>query len=333
MDSDVLIVGAGMTGLTAARRFQANRLHAQLFDKGEEIGGRMATRRMGHGSADYGAQFLIAQTPAFRDLLAHWEATGLVVPWASGFAQGSLRPSPNVTFLPRFAAVGGMAALARQHAHGLDVHTGVTLRTVRRAGNAWEIEDETGALLRAPRLLLTTPVPQSLALLAAGGVTLPDAARQALSAVAYDPCLVGIFWVDGDVFLPPPGALLRAQHDLLWIADNQRKGVSANARLITVQTSLAFTQAQWGRSDAEIESAIRSGLQEFLAPAARIVQAEVKRWQFSSVCRPFGQPFLLLPELPGLALAGDAFVGAAMGGVESAFHSGQQAADAMLNRS
>ena len=51
------IVGAGMTGLTAAAELQKEGIEVFLLDKGKSVGGRMATRRVGDGKADHGAQF------------------------------------------------------------------------------------------------------------------------------------------------------------------------------------------------------------------------------------------------------------------------------------
>ena len=60
--SDVVVVGAGLSGLTAARFLQENGHHVVVLDKGRGLGGRMATRRISipDGSTailDHGAQF------------------------------------------------------------------------------------------------------------------------------------------------------------------------------------------------------------------------------------------------------------------------------------
>ncbi len=57
-----LVIGAGLTGLTAARALQARGINAAVFDKGRGVGGRLATRwnDTPEGSRafyDHGAQF------------------------------------------------------------------------------------------------------------------------------------------------------------------------------------------------------------------------------------------------------------------------------------
>ncbi|MEK9837584.1 MAG: FAD-dependent oxidoreductase, partial [Ilumatobacter sp.] len=57
VDTDVLVIGAGLAGLAAARRMTAAGLTVRLLDKGRSVGGRLATRRMSGAVVDHGAQF------------------------------------------------------------------------------------------------------------------------------------------------------------------------------------------------------------------------------------------------------------------------------------
>ena len=328
---DVLVIGAGMAGISAAQHLRQQGRRVLVLEKGRSVGGRMATRRIGPGRADHGAQFLTAHTPAFDATLANWEAAGLIFPWTAGYARGSLCPSADTAFYPRYAAFDGLNALAQHLAQGLEARTGVTVQAVRRLAQGWQVEDSTGHKMQARQVILTAPAPQSLALLAAGDVALNAAEQTNLATIAYHPCLVGLFWWQGEVLLPPVGALMRSQHDLFWIADNQQKGISPAATLLTVQTSTAFGRRWWEASDADALETIRAGLQEFLDPQGRLLEAQLKRWRLATASALYPQPFLLPAGLPGLALAGDAFdaVGAKIGSVESAFISGQQVATAL----
>ena len=62
----VIIIGAGIAGLAAARSLSAANIPAILLDKGRGVGGRMATRRSGDAAFDHGAQFFSAKTPEFQ---------------------------------------------------------------------------------------------------------------------------------------------------------------------------------------------------------------------------------------------------------------------------
>lgn len=74
--ADVLVVGARLTGLMASRTLQEQGLGVTLIDKGRSVGGRLATRRLGPGRADHGAQFFTVRRLEFQIWVDHWRTTG-----------------------------------------------------------------------------------------------------------------------------------------------------------------------------------------------------------------------------------------------------------------
>ncbi|MBE0566903.1 MAG: NAD(P)-binding protein [Krumholzibacteria bacterium] len=59
--ADVLVVGAGMSGLMAAQTLTDQGVRVLVLEKDSSVGGRLATRRIGGGRADQGAQFFTAR--------------------------------------------------------------------------------------------------------------------------------------------------------------------------------------------------------------------------------------------------------------------------------
>jgi renalase len=326
---DVLIVGAGMTGLTAAHALEGRGLRPLLLEKGRSVGGRLATRRIGPGRADHGAQFFTARTPVFRERVARWSAAGLVYRWSSGWSDGSLAATPSASDgHPRYAVRGGMNALAKHLARGLDVRLDLRVSAVVPPAGGWRVETDGGQTYSGRALLLTPPVPQSLAMLDAGGVALSADDRAALERIAYAPCLAGLFWVDGVLDLPEPGALQRPDAPISWIADNRRKGISPEATLITVHAGQEHSWQLWDAPDAEALAALRAGLRPFLAPGATIREAQLKRWRYALPVQLHPERCLLASGSPPLVLAGDAFGGPR---VEGAALSGLATAEALAD--
>ena len=72
----VLIVGAGMAGLTAAHSLREAGADSILLDKGRKPGGRMATRSVGTARFDHGAQHFGARDPQFRFVVDEWSTAG-----------------------------------------------------------------------------------------------------------------------------------------------------------------------------------------------------------------------------------------------------------------
>src|SRR5689334_16251274 len=114
----VVVVGAGIAGLLAARRLQERGHTAQVLDSVGVPGGRLATVALGGGRGDTGAQFFTVRDSAFRDVVDGWLAKDLVFVWSTGWSSG-LASQPVVEPFPRYAARGGMAALAARLADGL----------------------------------------------------------------------------------------------------------------------------------------------------------------------------------------------------------------------
>ena len=115
IEFDILIVGAGLSGLMAANSLRGSGLHVMLVDKGRSVGGRLATRRIGPGKADHGAQFFTVRSPKFKSWVDEWLATELVYKWSMGWSDASLDADINAVSdgYPRYAVHGGMNALAK----------------------------------------------------------------------------------------------------------------------------------------------------------------------------------------------------------------------------
>jgi renalase len=320
--TDILIVGAGMAGLMAAHSLVQQHINVLLVEKNARVGGRLATAKVGGGLADTGAQFFTVRNPHFRTFVDHWLDEGLAFEWALGWSDGSLSSAPFDRH-PRYAVHGGMAALADHLAAGLDICLDTQITLIALNGDGWLAQDHRGHTLTASALLLTPPVPLSLNMLNAGQVVLSGKDRAALEALTYDPCLVGLFTVEGRVRLPEPGAIRRPNAPISWLADNQRKGLSPDRTLITVHASAAHSRKIWARPDWEVLVALESAVREFKDRSATVSDARLERWLYSIPVRPYPNRYLHSINLPSLVFAGDSFgsprvEGAALSGLAAA---------------
>jgi renalase len=317
----LVIVGAGLAGLTAARAL-AGRYEVVVLDKSRGVGGRMATRRIGAATIDHGAQFFTTHTAEFAEVVANWVAAGVAQPWFAGrIGPHGIVDADGHT---RFRGVGSMNAVAQHLAIELDVRRSTPVQSVARDGDGWLVSTPDGALT-ADAVLLTAPVPQSLALLAAGGVELADDDQRALRAIEYEPCLAVLAALDGPTRLPPPGAVDPADGPVDWLADNHRKGVSA-APAVTIHATAAFSRQQWDADDESVIAALLAASNLGCAPLPGGTQ--VQRWRYARPIAVHPARCLAAHEQPNLMFAGDAFGGAK---VEGAVLSGQAAADLLAD--
>lgn len=333
---DVIVIGAGVAGSLAARALVEQGHQVRLLDKGFVAGGRLASRSIGAATFDVGAQFLTARSDRFIRLLEGWEAADVVRPWFRGSPDLGSPPDPDGHV--RWRGSPTMRALATHLVDGLHVELGtVATRADVRQGR-WAVEVATrspGSPSRpdavpdeAPRrvvdadaLVVTAPVPQTLALLQAGAVPLPDAVAGQLAAVAYDPCLTLLAVPEGPVSLPERGAVRIEDGTLAWLSDHRTSGASS-VPAVTVHAAAAFSRDHLDASDELVSRRLTRAASAVLH--CELEAVHLQRWRYAAPTAAVGEDSLAL-EVAGapLALAGDAFLG---GRVEGAALSGLDAA-------
>jgi len=327
-DTDVLVVGAGIAGLLAAHRLVGAGHRVIVVDKGRGVGGRLATRRMGEGVFDHGAQFFTSSEPAFAAEVARWEAAGVAQQWFDTRLEpdGSVVPDGH----PRWRGTTGMTAIAKHLAVGLDVRTSTRLASLQvdaeGSVGSWRAITDDGRELRAGAVLLTPPIPQTLELLAAGGVTLEPEQQMELESVSYHPCLAVMALLDGPSGLPEPGALRPGAEPLDWVADNQRKGISP-VPSITVHAGPATSRALWDAPDDEVIAILLDAVPGLAAsPVADGVQ--VQRWRYARPDVGLEGFTRKISGVPTAVVAGDVFDSSRVPGAAA---SGWAAAELLLS--
>lgn len=316
--TEVLVIGAGMAGLIAAAELQRAGRRVLVLDKGRGVGGRLASRRFEGATFDHGAQFITTRDPRFAAVLERGRQEGAMEEWCRGFAG-------NADGHARWRGKPAMSAAAKHLVLGLDLHLEMPVLALRRADDRWRAETTAGRTFTAGSVVLTPPVPQSLALLDAGGIVLAPEMRTRLAAIEYERCLAVMAVLDGPSRIPPPGGLTPADGPIAWIADNRLKGISAEPA-VTIHATHAFSMEHWERDRQESGRALLDAAVEWLG--ARVKTFQVHGWRYSKPIRVDEERCVLVSQTPPLVLAGDAFAGPR---VEGAALSGWAAA-AILNR-
>ncbi len=324
---DAVIVGAGMSGLAAARRLSDAGLDVVVLERDRWVGGRLGTRIVGAATVDHGAQFFTARNRHFGDWVDTLLADDLVYEWCRGFGA-------NDGF-PRFVGRGGMGELGRILARGVTVRLDCPVRSESKSttGDRWRVaRDGPGPGdqedIEAAAVVLTAPVPQSLEMLEAGGVALGHDEAEALPLIDYEPTLALVTVLDRAPSLPRPGAVQRDVGAFSFVADNQAKGLS-DVPALTLHASAAMSNSLWTESDTKAIATLLAAADEFVA-GRNVVETSLTRWQFATPKSVWTNRSCTITDDPGpLILAGDAFGGPR---VEGAWLSGDAAAANILKR-
>ncbi|MCC5954049.1 MAG: FAD-dependent oxidoreductase [Acidimicrobiia bacterium] len=318
----VLVIGAGIAGLFAARDLAAAGARVVVVDKGRGVGGRLATRRIGGASLDHGAQFFTARSAAFSAEVAGWLASGVATDWFSGVLTGEGIDHDDGEV--RYRGAPTMATVAKYLAQDLDVRTATRVDSIEVVEGRWHVGVEGGSALLADAVVVTAPVPQTLALFAPE--TLDAFDRVQLERIEYAPTLAVLAVLDRSPDIGPPGARRPSSEPVAWYADNQAKGVSA-APAITVHAGPRTSADLWDAEDDEVVATVLGHLD---LGAASVVECQVHRWRYAQATVAHPDPALLLRTDAPAVTAGDAF--GAGGRVEGAALSGMAAANRLAER-
>ena len=238
--TDVLIIGAGISGLLCATELRKAGKSVRILDKGRGLGGRMATRRMAGGRLDHGAQYFTVRDPRLQTYADDWLAAGIIKEWFRHLPEDS-----NADGYPRYCGVAGMTDAPKHLAKELDVCNSQQVVELSRDADLWTACTASGDFFLGEHLIITAPLPQALNLLDATGLTYANGASDALRAVRYDRGLATLAILDGASGLPEPGGIKIHKAPLTWIADNQQKGISPDVSAITIHADADFAEVHW----------------------------------------------------------------------------------------
>ena len=328
----VAIVGAGISGLFAARTLQDHGLKVTVFEKSRGVGGRMATRRVAGGvTFDHGAQYFTARDPRFIRYVNSWIEQGIVARWPDRelgadqkivvLKNGAIPSESNSE--DRFVAVPTMNSICKHLAEHLDIHTQTRIQRVDRIDEGVEIFSESAkALGKFDRLIVSAPAAQT-AELVVSSTSLADQ----ISKMEMNPCWAAMVSFSQPITDQWVGAFL---HDsfLSWAARNSTKpGRSRDVEQLIIHASPDWTAANWERAPDEVA---RTMLAEFWRVAGIPPQPsdhlQAHRWKYAIPVDPI-EARCFVDDSAVIFCCGDWASGSR---VEGAFLSGMSAAGRIL---
>lgn len=316
----IAVIGAGLSGISAATALTERGHSATLFDKSRGSGGRLSSRRTDYGEIDMGAQYFTARDASFRQAVQRWQAAGHTAQWTPRlfrYDEGGLHESPDDQ--QRFVGVPRMTAISRALLDGLELRSGTRIVELRQGAEAaWTLVDDGGNKhVGFDRVIVATPAPQAVALLHHS----PKLAAAA-AEVQMDPC-----WTVVASFAEP----LRAEVDacfvrsgpLDWISRHLSKPERSGADSWVLQSSPDWAREHIDAPAEEVTDKLIAALGEVLGSTLPEASDRIAhRWLYARSSKSCDWGALAAPEL-GLYACGDWCLS---GRIEGAWLSGQQAA-------
>lgn len=306
----IAIIGAGVSGLSAAGPLAAAGHDLVLYDKGRGPGGRLSTRRVEEGrwQFDHGAPWFAAHHADFLAQLHDWAAHGVVARW----------PDPDGDL---WVGVPGMNAMVRHASRGLDVHFGVQITGMVRAGSDWWLHAGGRPYGPFEAVVLALPVEQAAVL--AGLHDFPMA--RSAAAIHSEPCWTGMFAFAAPLSGPD---VIEGRAPIKMALRNGAKP-GREGETWVVHATPEWTRAHLERDKEEIAPLLLAALSAALgADLPAPVVAMAHRWRFACPSRDQSAPYpAFWNGQIRLGACGDWPAGC---GVEAAWLSGRALATRML---
>lgn len=331
-ETDVLVVGAGIAGLSLARHLRDGGIGSIVLERAAGVGGRCATRRVDGRPVDHGLPFLHGREKGF---LAALDAVADATPlpgWPHRRIGGGIPCQPEAfEGVDRLVAFReGLTRFPKHLARDLDVRLRHEIASLRMVDGAPLLEATTaaGATFRAGIVALTMPAPSAARWLAPLEERSPElaATRVLRDQIRTLPCLAviatyapGAARTDFDVCYPASATMVHAV-----VNDSSKRGAGTPPTLV-VQGRPRFSREFLERPRDEWARELLWEAGEFLGawverPAAR--QEHVWRHARIDPTSELAAPLhVRLANGSSIALCGDGF--SSHGGVEGAFRSGR----------
>lgn len=309
--SNIAIIGAGMAGITAARTLQAAGHSIQVFEKSRGSGGRLASKRSDMGRVNLGTQAFSSDNPQFLKQLQTWQQAGWV--------QQQQRAGK-----PYWVGTPYMSALTRQLLGDINTHFACHIRKLSHDNQGWLLHDQDDhAHGPFQQLIVAIPAPQASSLL---NSCAPELAQLA------DSVIVQPVWMVALGFKQP----LALNTEIKCTANQPIAGITVTPMSADhpMQTWMLRASVEWSSQHLEDEhDAVISALKDALcalvnSPLPMHDSAFAHRWRYGLGALPSGSKIAHDPQR-GLYIAGD---WCANGDVYSAWHTGKQAAHALLEQ-
>ncbi len=323
--SEVLVVGAGVAGLSCARELHRAGIAVTVLDKGRSIGGRCSTWRADGGhTLDYGVTFFHGSA---REFLAELDQLdGLIEGWPRRtVGRGDpCQPRALAAHERRVGLRPGVSALPKHLAGGLDVRTRTQVDRLTDTDNgiAAEAGDERW---RARTLVLALPCEQARDLLEplSGADTEVAGTRRLLGMLGTVPCLTVMATFEQE---PPDWHLmLPADSRAVQLVTNESsKRPDTKGSALVIQARPAWSAEHLRDApDAWTAALLREAAAEAGDWITAPLWSRAHRWRFArtDLATELAEPILIAHGGARIGVAGELFSRGA--GVEAAYLAGR----------
>jgi renalase len=305
----VAIIGAGICGLTLAKKFSASSINNYILEKSKGVGGRLATRRDEEATYDHGAAFYVQTKLEANIWHDRWLKAGKTKLWFSENDRSY------------YCGTIGMTSLAKDLSENENIYFNEKVLKLDITQNAVNVLCDSNNSYIAKKIIITCPLPQALEILKASQINYP----LDLNTIFFGKALVGLFELEDNNKYE--FNLLKPKSSIFTIANNKTKGISKKLTLSVVM-SQSWSDLNFNLDDTELLRLIQIELQNYFNFEIHAIKAQLKKWRYAEPLSVYSERYVSLSH-GQIIIAGDAFGG---GSISGALRSANSAFD-FINRS
>lgn len=320
----VAIIGAGLSGLTLADQI-ADIAEVTLFEKFNQVSGRMATRKYEAYAFDHGAQFFTVKHPDFLAYINTLQAHGVVARWDARFVEvdGTYvkksraweQSYPHYVGVPDMASVGQYLALKLLQ-RNVELHLNTEVKAIHKRDNQWCLTDSHNNPLGSYDWVVTAiPAKQATTVLPNDFMHM-----QTLHGSQMLPCYALMLGFEQALNLTWDAAHI-TNAILSWVSVNSSKPERANGTCLVAMSRNQWAADHFNQPESWVIDALLHALSGIVGE--QVLQAKVlqlKKWHYANAQKT-GLKEVLIDAKQQLASCGDWCIS---GRVESAFVSALQ---------
>ncbi|MDY6940052.1 MAG: FAD-dependent oxidoreductase [Cyanobacteriota bacterium] len=350
---DVVVIGAGIAGLTCAGQLARGGYRVAIVEKSRGVGGRAATRRLPgnptpSNRADLGVPYLKAEGRLLSGFVRVLRDRGILTEWTRDLyrwdAENRCASPVREPRKPIYVAPEGISAIGKFLATDLEVWCDRRARTLSPGDGGWLIAldapKNTPDLpfeIAARAIVVAIPAPQAIALLETReGAFLPLLSN--LREIEYDPCYTVIAGYP-QIRQPPWGAIDIPHHpQLRWLGLDSSKRTHPSKPVLVLHSSPEFARDNLEVKDLEpIGKALLSTASEMFELGLERSESEaefvqVHRWRYAFPRTGKSQDCLGTLDPFPIVCCGDGFGPSRPQPLETALRSGLAAASLTNDR-
>ncbi len=319
---EIIVIGAGIAGLNAARRLQEVGKDVLIIEKSRGLGGRSATRRIEGNRADHGAQYFTVREDAFQSEVNKWLESGDLKVWAQGFhtlTNEGLQEAKQGH--PRYVFTNGMNTIGKLLGEGLNVRNEARVSSIKKQADSYLLTLESAEVLEAKTVIVNAPAEQAADLLDFDAPEL----KQILASVVMEPSFALMLGFPLDLAPSWQGMLVEIPSTLSWISHDSSKRNAAANTILTLHSTAAFARTAFETDRSKVAETMLKELIKIDERYAAPLFQNIHRWKYALASQHLKQAYLQHSD--NLFFCGDWCGGAKL---ESAFMSGIAVANAVL---